>query len=484
MPAGPHDQAILVLGMHRSGTSALTGALVQLGCAAPANQIPQLAQNSKGFFESRPIARLNDRLLDSAGRSWQDWRPLPNAWFSDPARAVQVAEGRALLRTEFGRPQLLALKDPRCCLLVPYWVRVLREEGLSPIVIHTHRHPLEVVRSLTARNGFTPAQGMVLWLSYVLQAEVRSRGLRRIFTSYDLLMANPVVALDDIGQALGLRYPQPPEQSREVLTDFLSAGMRHHDEAGSDGLPSFVASTLAVLERWTDTGEDIADHAVLDRIRELSFLLLEQGDGRDALAGSVHRALYNIDPDAAPAAASCAAQPESDAEIVANEEDPGPDAALTGLAMANETLRRALAQHETALAEAHSAHNELKRRMRALARRKTEAEARLECEKASHAKQQAQDEAQRVEERAALQDRMKTCDAKLTESLARGRDITLALAESSRQNTRLAAENSELHVLVAKVENQRRAMAESTIWRATGPLRKVLERVRGRRREG
>ena len=97
-----HRRAILVLGMHRSGTSALTRIIGHLGASLPFDPMPETADNPCGYWESRSIARFNNRLLESAGTRWNDDAPLPDAWFADPARAADEDEAATLLAAAFG----------------------------------------------------------------------------------------------------------------------------------------------------------------------------------------------------------------------------------------------------------------------------------------------------------------------------------------------------------------------------------------------
>ena len=73
--------AILVLGMHRSGTSAVTRVINLLGADLPSNLMPAVAgANEPGFWESMDVYRLNDEILASVGSSWDDWRRFDPAW--------------------------------------------------------------------------------------------------------------------------------------------------------------------------------------------------------------------------------------------------------------------------------------------------------------------------------------------------------------------------------------------------------------------
>ena len=67
--------AILIAGMHRSGTSALTRTLSLLGCA-----LPKTPSNDPKHWESKVIMNLNDEILASAGSAWHDWGAFNPGW--------------------------------------------------------------------------------------------------------------------------------------------------------------------------------------------------------------------------------------------------------------------------------------------------------------------------------------------------------------------------------------------------------------------
>ena len=125
--------ALLVLGMHRSGTSALTRVLGLMGAALPHDPMPPTADNPQGYWESQRIARLNNRLLESAGTDWSNDAAIPPEWFADPCRAGDREEAIALLANEFAAAPSIVLKDPRICRLIPFWKTVLDAAGFDVV---------------------------------------------------------------------------------------------------------------------------------------------------------------------------------------------------------------------------------------------------------------------------------------------------------------------------------------------------------------
>src|SRR5215472_599841 len=69
--------ALVVLGMHRSGTSALTGMLHHLGVTLGENLMPATIDNPRGYWEHADIVKVHERLMASLGWDWHDVRSLP-----------------------------------------------------------------------------------------------------------------------------------------------------------------------------------------------------------------------------------------------------------------------------------------------------------------------------------------------------------------------------------------------------------------------
>ena len=116
--------ALLVLGMHRSGTSAITRVLNLLGCALPGDLLGANPSNPTGHWESQRALEINDALLHGLGRQWDDLRAMPADWLGSDAAARARGLIAEFVRTEAGSAPLWALKDPRLCLLAPLWIEV------------------------------------------------------------------------------------------------------------------------------------------------------------------------------------------------------------------------------------------------------------------------------------------------------------------------------------------------------------------------
>jgi len=155
-------QAILVLGMHRSGTSAVGGVVKALGVAGPKNLLAPRPDNPRGFFESAPLTEAHDAFLESGGSFWDDWRQFDSRIGSNTADSHR-AKIKALLSHEFGNAPLFFIKDPRICRFAGFTLSVLAELDIRPVAILPIRNPLEVAYSLMRRNHFSLSKSLLLW---------------------------------------------------------------------------------------------------------------------------------------------------------------------------------------------------------------------------------------------------------------------------------------------------------------------------------
>jgi hypothetical protein len=263
---------ITVLGMHRAGTSLLAQLLVTLGCDAPRTLIGTSAHNAQGYWESRPVQQLNDRILASAGSRWDDWRGIDAGWHASVKAGEFLAEATDVLRAEFETSRLFVLKDPRISRLAPLWWQALRAVGAAPHVVVALRNPLEVAASLADRDGTPPEIAHLIWLRHMLDAEAASRGLPRVFVSYDAVLRNWGRVATGVGAGLAVNWPRSPGQIGSSGESVVRDSLRHHrhdrDEVNDNpALPAWLRRSHAILSDWADSGESEDQQAELDAIR-------------------------------------------------------------------------------------------------------------------------------------------------------------------------------------------------------------------------
>ncbi len=225
----PHASrhAILIAGMHRSGTSALARVLNLLGAELGDGLLPPRVDNPRGYWEAADVVALNDECLHHFERSWDDPRPLPEGWSETDWALDWRLRLEALLRDRHGTVSLLAVKDPRIARLLQGWLPVLARLGLTPHVIITLRHPEEVAASLRARGDemLDPAAAYMLWLRYLLDAEADSRGVSRAVLEYPALLREWRQTLDALAQRFALRWPRDRAEAEPEIAAFLDVGL-------------------------------------------------------------------------------------------------------------------------------------------------------------------------------------------------------------------------------------------------------------------
>jgi hypothetical protein len=230
--SGPrHDEsrtALFVLGMHRSGTSAVARLLNLRGANLGRDLLPAKADNERGFWENCAVLEVHEAFLAQQGLQWHDLIALPSDWQrSTPARRF-VADLPGILDQQFAGEKLSLVKDPRLSLLVPLWIEVLRARNVRPVFVMTIRHPDEVAASLARRDGLPVAQTRLLWLQHLIDAERATRGHARVFVHYGHLLDNWQRELERIGEQLAIDWPPESADFAGAAAEFLAPTLRHH----------------------------------------------------------------------------------------------------------------------------------------------------------------------------------------------------------------------------------------------------------------
>ena len=245
MPAGPW---VLVVGAHRSGTSATTGALVSMGVQGvdPGDRMVWSNSNPE-HWESLAAAVFDDDLLGDLGGTWD--APPELGRMPDPAAAGRSPAD--IMATAYPAPGPVVWKDPRACLLLPYWRQILP----GPLTaVFVWRDPLAVARSLHARDGMSMEYGLALWERYNRSALAGLQGIDTYVLDYDAVVADPTAAfsavavwLTDLG-----RFDQ---SGRRWDVDAAAATIERdlrHQSGQTDEMNPYPADAT-VLSQWLGT---------------------------------------------------------------------------------------------------------------------------------------------------------------------------------------------------------------------------------------
>nr|WP_298139515.1 glycosyltransferase [uncultured Pseudomonas sp.] len=284
---------IVVLGMHRSGTSALTRGLQALGVELGGNLMPAFeGNNSKGFWEDLEIVAINDALLEQCGQSWHSLGDLSQGNWAALLASPHGQRAVYYLSKQIERYRLFAFKDPRMARLLPFWKLVFQRLGVTPIFLIASRNPISVALSLEKRDGFPAEKSHLLWLEHCLPSLLETQGYTRLVISYDRLLASPREQLLRIARLSGLNAPTD-EDLVEYVESFLDEQLRHSHFSAKDiqCAPGLLAETrllFELLEQLATDAQDLNDRNTSEALSNLTLQLQRYEPLRALLATQEH----------------------------------------------------------------------------------------------------------------------------------------------------------------------------------------------------
>lgn len=452
--------AILVVGMHRSGTSALSGVLNQLGIAVPGELMAATDRNQRGYFENERLMVFHDEVLATLGSSWDDPLPIAPGWIDTPTGQTFIDRLVEILADDYAHEPAFLVKDPRMCRLLPLWTEALARMGRRVVAALPGRHPLEVAGSLHSRNRFSRAQSLMLWLDHVLAAERFTRDLPRTFTLYEDLLQDWRSVVDKVGGDLNVLWPRDPMRVGSKVDEFLGPELRHHhmdqDLADStDPLHRICAEAWEALKLLRGDAYDPTAQASLDEIRSaLDTPLKVLGPVIAAGQETLRRAREDLEGQLAQMRQEVSAR---DKEIInydrlLREASAVIDARQAEIADRDHRLALAQAEAERTRAELHVTHMN------------------------ARAAQEALQEAAR-----ATQDALQEALNSVQQEVVAVREALQEVSETAQRHEAraavIAAERDALHGRLTAIET-------STVWKATLPLRRSLTAAPRLRRLG
>lgn len=241
----PGQMPVLVLGMHRSGTSVLTRVISLLGFEVGDDDVLMGASewNVHGHWEVTELTKLNDDLLRHLGGRWSAPPEVTSHQLAQLASGDWGQRARKALADTFeGRTWVW--KDPRLCLLLPFWRAVIGDDDLVAVIVL--REPVEVARSLEARDGIGVAYGIALWERYQRTVLDDIVGLPTLVTRYDDLMTDPVAVAKALDRFLPEDRPQTPDLT--AVAAAVDAGQRHHRAPDRSALSPGAHAALEATE--------------------------------------------------------------------------------------------------------------------------------------------------------------------------------------------------------------------------------------------
>lgn len=227
---------VIVLGMHRSGTSCLAGCLEEAGLYLGAVNT-KAPHNTKGNRENLAIMSLHDAVLAASGGSW-NMPPEVVVW-SEEHRARQAE----VIGTYPG-DGVWGFKDPRTVLTLDGWLEVLPRVRC----VGTFRHPAAVARSLAARKRISAKDAFSLWLQYNRRLLDYQRRLDFDLIGFDWPVERYCQQLANM--CAGLHLATPTQGA-----SFFDSALRRQEGADWEDLPPDCEATYRALEEVASRNE-------------------------------------------------------------------------------------------------------------------------------------------------------------------------------------------------------------------------------------
>ncbi|MDR7127303.1 sulfotransferase [Pseudotabrizicola sp. 4114] len=220
---------LLILGMHRSGTSCLTGQLEEAGVWLGEVHRSSV-HNAKGNRENPEIMALNEAVLVDNGSRWNQPPDGPVHWAT-----ARLAERDRILAA-YPSDRVWGFKDPRTLFTLDAWRDALPDARF----VGTIRHPLAVARSLNARSRMPVEMGFALWTRYNARLLRIAQREECPILSFDVPAPHYIAATVRLIESLGLAFPS----TNQV---FFDESLRHQAADSDIELPRDVATLYAAL---------------------------------------------------------------------------------------------------------------------------------------------------------------------------------------------------------------------------------------------
>jgi hypothetical protein len=273
------EKGVFVIGMDRSGTSAVTGLLRLLGLRTPPKEdlVQARDANPKGVWESESLVAFNRRLLTVVGSDERFPLALERGWENDSRLDPLRQEAPEAFQRSFPTSPWV-WKDPLLCLTFAFWRSAL---AVRPVVVLVNRNPLEVAASALRAWGRPKIYGLALWEHYLRQALDQIAGLPVLVTNYEDLVSAPLAWCEHTHAFLsGTGMPVHREQEGDALS-FVDTRLKHlaftrADVLGDRDVSSAQRALFLALERLVGGHEILALPALEDETPTTEALFAER----------------------------------------------------------------------------------------------------------------------------------------------------------------------------------------------------------------
>ncbi|MFM2309868.1 MAG: hypothetical protein RLY87_1990 [Chloroflexota bacterium] len=265
----------IIAGMHRSGTSALSRVMNLLGYDIPGELDTNTHHNASGHWEPVAFVALNMQIIAELGSDWCELR-LPESSTFDAIGPGTLQDIARYADVSFGHHPYTVVKDPRVCYTLPLWIAEVNRRQHTCLILLPYRHPVEVAKSLAARDGMPLNSGLALWLCSMLSAEFYSRGQRRCAVGFSAFIADWRQAYAPVAALTGAAIPDRDDPLGAQIDGYVNREQRHHtvlaltDELRQLSLIDLALEAYKLFEQPLDepTTQDAFD-SLRSRVQQL-----------------------------------------------------------------------------------------------------------------------------------------------------------------------------------------------------------------------
>jgi hypothetical protein len=245
---------VIVVGMHRSGTSLLSNIVQILGIRLGEKLIAPDPNNRVGYYEHPEIVRLHARILEIIDRRWTGQKgtlDYPENWWRLPAVESVATDILKIIRRETSiSEQPWGFKDPRASRMIPLWRFMLNVLDIEPIYVLSVRDPLAVAASIKKRDAIDPTRGQLLWLVHNLDVLNDAGDDLKCIVDYDTWFTSPEEQFINLANSIGVNGEMA---TVNVLQEVIRPDLRHYREVNYRYLP-FVEDLYRLLKEAARTG--------------------------------------------------------------------------------------------------------------------------------------------------------------------------------------------------------------------------------------
>ncbi|HVE44545.1 MAG TPA: hypothetical protein VNC84_05365 [Gammaproteobacteria bacterium] len=238
---------VVVLGMARSGTSAIASGVNAIGVNFGKHlEKPNALWNPKGFWEDLDIVfKINRGVLYALRQDWFEVHQFEESWQQHESLANLKKSAKDILIDRFTDTDYFGFKDPRTAMTLPFWQDIFSQLALNESYVISLRNPLASAYSYQRVSGADLEVGLLMWIMHLMPAITHTHGKKRLMVNYDTLLAKPREELMRIKQKLAL----PDFASHHIdhyVEGFLDKKLQHF-EYGLADLKSHAAAAIVPI---------------------------------------------------------------------------------------------------------------------------------------------------------------------------------------------------------------------------------------------